>query len=115
VLELTGNYFPYPTKTSIQLGDKHLESWEAGHVNHHCNPNTKVVIEKLESGPSGYLVATKHIYSGEEITFDYLTTEVAMAEPFKCECHGKWIRGNKVVGDSEMDFSGAFESDYPDW
>ena len=111
MLVLQGNYLPYPTKTSIQIGDRHLESWEGGHVNHHCDPNTKVVLEKLDSGTESYLVATKHIYPGEEVTFDYNTTEEDMSRPFKCNCHGKWIVGWKVVEDSEMDFSGAFEVD----
>jgi SET domain-containing protein len=39
------------------------------------------------------LVAKKDILSGEEITFDYETTETEMTEPFKCNCHGRWIRG----------------------
>ena len=33
------------------------------------------------------------IFEGEEITFDYETTESEMAEPFQCNCHGNWIRG----------------------
>jgi len=85
VLILEGTYLPYPTKTSIQVGNKHLESWEGGHVNHHCKPNTKVV--------QMMLVALKNIEIGDEITFDYETTEAELAVPFKCACHGRLIIG----------------------
>ena len=95
VLVLEGNYLPYPTRTSIQVGDRHLESWEGGHVNHHCLPNTKVVVEQGEFNLMHYLVAIKNIQIGEQITFDYESTETEMSEPFKCNCHGKWIRGKE--------------------
>ena len=95
VLVLEGNYLPYPTRTSIQVGDRHLESWEGGHVNHHCLPNTKVVVEHGDLLMLPYLVAIKDIQIGEQITFDYESTETEMSEPFKCNCHGKWIRGKE--------------------
>ena len=95
VLVLEGNYLPYPTRTSIQVGDRHLESWEGGHVNHHCLPNTKVVVEHGDLLMMPYLVAIKDIQIGEQITFDYESTETEMSEPFKCNCHGKWIRGKQ--------------------
>ena len=103
VLILEGNYFPKPTRTSIQVGDKHIESWEGGHINHHCNPNTEIRIHNNFIGknqlnqtqPSlvALVVAKRDINIGEEITFDYETTEFDMAEPFECNCHGRWIRG----------------------
>ena len=93
VLELDGNYFPYPTRTSIQIGDQHLEHYEGGHVNHHCDPNTKVIVPNFTSP---FLVATKNIELGEEITFDYESTEEELASPFICECHGKLIAGWNV-------------------
>ena len=103
VLYLEGNYFPEPTRTSIQVGNKHIESWEGGHINHHCDPNTEIKIHKnfigtcsssLWSGElAALVVAKRNIQIGEEITFDYQLTETEMAEPFKCNCHGRWIRG----------------------
>ncbi len=103
VLYLEGNYFQSPTRTSIQVGNKHIESWEGGHINHHCDPNTEIRIHKNFIGTcssslwSGKLVALvvakRDIQIGEEITFDYETTETEMAEPFECNCHGRWIRG----------------------
>ena len=40
-----------------------------------------------------YLKALKDIEKGEEITFDYETTETELREPFKCDCHGRLIVG----------------------
>ena len=103
ILVLKGNYFNEPTRTSIQIGSRHLEHYEGGCTNHHCNPSAKIVIHpnfqgqnpgaQWEVGLAVLLVAKKDILSGEEITFDYETTEEELAEPFKCNCHGRWIRG----------------------
>ena len=104
VLYLEGIYLPYPTRTSIQIKyDKHIESWEGGHINHHCDPNTEIKVHKdfigrnphsqMEVSLVALVVAKRDIYIGEEITFDYETTEVELAEPFECNCHGRWIRG----------------------
>ena len=93
VLVLAGNYFPYPTRTSIQIGDQHLEHYEGGHVNHHCDPNAKVIVPNFTSP---FLVAIKNIEPEEEITFDYENTEEELVSPFKCECHGKLIVGYNV-------------------
>ncbi len=91
ILVLTGNRFPEPTRTSIQIRGQNVEHYEGGFLNHHCNPNA--VILEVEDVKEGIVVAKKHIYKGEEITFDYETTELELAAPFKCDCHGNWIRG----------------------
>ena len=92
ILLLKGNYFNKPTRTSIQVGrDKHVENYEGGLINHHCNPSANIVV--IPEVEPALVVANKTIFKGEEITFDYETTEVDMAEPFKCNCHGNWIRG----------------------
>ena len=106
VLYIEGNYLPYPTRTSIQIGDKHIESWDGGHINHHCDPNTEIRIHDDFIGRNPHnqnypslvalVVAKRDIYIGEEITFDYETTEEELAEPFQCRCHGKWIRGKST-------------------
>ena len=103
VLHLVGNYLSYPTQTSIQIGrgiwSRHLESWEGGHVNHHCNPNTKVRTKGSEQNSSTWessLTAITDISIGEEVTFDYETTEENIEHPFYCKCHGKLIEGWNV-------------------
>ena len=103
VLYVEGNYLPYPTRTSIQIGDKHIESWEGGHINHHCDSNTEIKIHddfigknshaQMEPSLVAMVVAKRDIDIGEEITFDYETTEFELSTPFRCDCHGRWIRG----------------------
>ena len=139
-------YVPHPTRTSIQVRNLHLEHYEGGCTNHHCNPNAKILSIMWGLDMKAYyvpfnafaenstlnpiLMASEDIFAGEEITFDYETTEEELAEPFRCNCHGRWIRGNNVttkspseimqedlepISDWEneggMDYSGAFESD----
>ena len=92
ILMLKGNHFLKPSRTSIQVGkDKHVENYEGGLINHHCNPSANILI--IPDVEPAIVVANKTIFKGEEITFDYETTEIEMAEPFKCACHGNWIRG----------------------
>jgi hypothetical protein len=99
ILVLKGNHFKEPTRTSIQIGlEKHLEHYEGGHINHHCDPSAEIVINSREHAPNTgtvepLVLAKRNIKAGEEITFDYETTEEVMAEPFHCKCHGKLIEG----------------------
>ena len=61
-------------------------------MNHHCDPNTKIVVPNFTMP---FVSAIKNIEIGEELTFNYETTEAELANPFQCDCHGKWIRGYK--------------------
>lgn len=108
-LSKDSNYFTEPTRTSIQIRNRHLEHYEGGCTNHSCTPNAKIlsVMWGLDmkahyvpfeafaesSTLNPVLMAGEDILAGEEITFDYETTEEELAEPFKCNCHGRWIRG----------------------
>ncbi|MEY5032012.1 MAG: Phosphoribosylformylglycinamidine synthase [Planctomycetota bacterium] len=47
-------------------------------LNHSCDPSAAV--------QSRSLIALRPIAAGEQITFDYTTTEGSMAEPFTCLC-----------------------------
>jgi hypothetical protein len=49
-------------------------------TNHGCDPNARVDFEDLS------LRAVKPIAPGEEVRFNYLTTEWEMAAPFDCQC-----------------------------
>lgn len=83
-------YVEGPTRTSIQINDKHFEDPIGQYLNHCCNPNTRV---SLIAGTSSIvLVATENIKRGDEITFDYRTTETKLNNPFKCGCHGEWVK-----------------------
>ena len=98
ILILKGNYFSEPTRTSIQVRDKHIEHYEGGFLNHHCTPNAE--LWELEDVKEGLIVAKCDIAIGEEITFDYQLTESVMACPFKCDCHGNWIKGKDYDEDT---------------
>ena len=97
LMRLEGNDFPEPTRTSIEIRsidgcNRHLEHYEGGNMNHHCNPSTEIVYN-VDTGIQVLVVAKRDIYPGEEITFDYNTTESLISHPFQCNCHGEWIRG----------------------
>ena len=97
ILVLKGNYFNEPTRTSIQIGKRHIEHYEGGHINHHCEPSAEIVVNSRPHAAQGSIeplvLAKRNIKAGEEITFDYESTEEVMAEPFHCKCHGKLIEG----------------------
>ena len=120
VVILSGEWLTEPNRASIQIGERHIDSAIGGYVNHHCEPNCVVLCSLTDltlterlvplivkitgsltsmiiSNPQPVLVAIKPILEGEEITFDYNTTESSLANPFKCDCHGKWIEGNEVL------------------
>ena len=102
ILRLTGLWTPYPTRTSIQVGKRHLESETGACINHNCNPNAEIIqilyswdangSPVLSQGSTG-LVSLKPISKGEELTFDYNTTEDILANPFECNCCGILIKG----------------------
>ena len=90
ILTLKGNIQSFPTKYSIQIGfNTHLipissnpldtnSIWQ--YLNHSCSPNAYFNIENLT------LLAKKNILKGQEINFNYNTTEYEMASPFTCYC-----------------------------
>ena len=92
VLEFIGELVDRPSKYSLQVGeDLHLlapegEPWR--YLNHSCDPNARMAGMKL--------LALRDIAPGDEVTFDYNTTEWAMATPFTCgcgACDGRLIAG----------------------
>lgn len=97
VLKLTGRIITKPTKYTIQLCEnKHLESFSSDYndnnsvwryINHSCSPNCIVDTINLK------IIADKNILPGEEITFDYNTTEYEMVSPFNCACKNEMCKG----------------------
>tara|TARA_Y100000310_G_C20539934_1_gene742727 strand:- start:216 stop:602 length:387 start_codon:yes stop_codon:yes gene_type:complete len=96
ILVLKGEIFFYPSRTSIQIGNKHIEDEKGSYINHHCVPSAEIKAVPNEKSLSGIVTAVHDIKKGEEITFDYETTEKELLCPFKCDCHGRWITGNKL-------------------
>jgi hypothetical protein len=74
ILVLDGNYFPEPTRTSIQIGDRHMEHYEGGFMNHHCDPSAKIVRLHAHGIIEPLVLASRKINQGEQVTFDYETT-----------------------------------------
>ncbi len=95
VVHIEGERTLVATRYSVQVGpDEHIEppagapldgpyAWRF--MNHHCDPNS--AIRGLD------VVALRTIEEGEEITYDYATTEAEMAEPFLCQCGSPKCRG----------------------
>jgi hypothetical protein len=92
IFRLKGSISKTPTKYTIQLANNQHLSFPAirkpeddldycwQYLNHCCEPN-------------GYMNTTERTFralrdiaAGEEITFNYLTTESEMAVPFNCIC-----------------------------
>lgn len=91
IFTISGRLQSSPTRYSIQLDESvHIEAdgalpdeemrrqhpWRF--LNHSCDPNARI------QGRS--LLARRTIAAGEQIRFDYTTTEAHMAEPFRCRC-----------------------------
>lgn len=107
IFELKGRISTRGNKYSVQLSrDKHLDfpfvrkpndhldyAWQ--YVNHSCEPNGYVNVTEYS------FCALGNIRKGEEITFNYLTTEYELAVPFLCECGSAkcfgFIRGYKFL------------------
>jgi hypothetical protein len=80
---VTGRAVDRPDKYSIQIGDRaHLTPdgapWSL--VNHSCVPNTAIDFARWD------LYALRAIHPGEELGWNYLTTEWELSCPFECGC-----------------------------
>jgi hypothetical protein len=103
VIDVTGFVTDRPSRTSIQVGEREHIDLPPGHdptrvavefpwrfLNHSCDANTRL------SGRA--IVALRPIAAGDEITFDYRTTEYDMATPFVCRCGAASCRGQRIAG-----------------
>jgi hypothetical protein len=91
-IKLQGVISDQPTRHSVQLGQgKHLSlpidcdgvdnpDYFWIYLNHSCQPNGYINVAELT------FRLLRKISKGEECTFNYLTTEENMAEPFNCTC-----------------------------
>lgn len=92
LLPLDGHAPSPKTRYSIQIGvDRHLDPdsrpngfpgatapWK--YLNHACDPNLEIDLDAM------CFAARRDIAAGEELTFNYLTTEWDMASGFQCLC-----------------------------
>jgi uncharacterized protein len=82
-------------------------------LNHCCSPNVGVRNNQF----NGYdFIALTHIGEGEEIVYDYETTETAFAAKFQCQCRSsncrKQLRGFIALPSEVRDRYGEFIADY---
>ncbi len=96
------------------------------YLNHSCDPNCALDFTRLE------LVSRRAIAPGEELSFNYLTSEWDMAAPFTCHCgacdrlagtpsdshgsrdgrDGRLIRGFRHLSPAEQDLLAPLASPY---
>lgn len=83
LIRLGGRILKNPTRTSLQVGEgKHLEGPGRmdDFLNHSCDANGYMNFDDLT------FRSKRKIKKGEELTFNYLTTEWDMANKFECRC-----------------------------
>lgn len=85
IFEFEKKFLKHFTKTSMQIEEtKHQESTNPEAVenflNHSCEPNGYIDFQGL------IYRALRPIKKGEELTFNYLTTEWELVNKFYCEC-----------------------------
>lgn len=101
LFRIEGKVTDRPSRYSVQIGrDLHIElpSPQSAHelellcerhpwrfLNHGCEPSARIA--GLE------VFARRDIAAGEQVTFDYDTTEWEMAEAFRCHCGAASCRG----------------------
>src|SRR6185295_7550192 len=113
IFYLSGEITTRPSKYTIQLGsNQHLNfpadrkpdddlnyCWQ--YLNHCCEPNGYMNTAERT------FRARRNIRPGEEITFNYLTTESKMAAPFNCICGSAncfgFIQGRDFLTPDESD------------
>lgn len=102
-IQVKGVTTTQPSRYSIQVGEhEHVDlpevvdparsaqeyPWQF--MNHSCDPNARLVGRAF--------IAVRPIEIGDEITFDYNTTEYDMASPFDCRCGATGCRGRRIAG-----------------
>ena len=98
LIKFEGQVLHYPKKSTLQIDEnKHLEREGTidNYLNHSCKPNGYVNFDDLT------FRTLRKIKKGEEVTFNYLTTEWDMAYKFQCQCNSenclKHIKGFKYL------------------
>jgi len=98
ILAINGIITNQPTKYSIQTDkNKHLDvlqiRWPISaqyfwiFINHSCDPNGYIHYHDLT------FRSLRHVEKGEQLFFNYNTTEWMLAYPFKCQCNSRQCSG----------------------
>lgn len=93
VCEFSGEPYDHATAHTLQADENKHILCPGGPVytNHSCDPCAHFSFRPEEPFP--ILVAHRDIAAGDEITFDYNTTEWEMSTPFQCLCGSKQCIG----------------------
>jgi hypothetical protein len=86
LIELPAVFDDTSGRHTIQVGERRHQAFTDDiddYLNHSCHPTAHVDTERL------CVVALRDLEAGEEVTFNYLTTEWDMVEPFVCSCDGQ--------------------------
>lgn len=84
--------------------------------NHSCSPNSRVVTK--DGIPITFLVASKDIRKGDEITADYSTTFLSRTQAmFDCRCGAKTCRRivDPLCDVLDDKFQARYAGQFPDW
>jgi hypothetical protein len=112
LFDIAGEEHPVPNQWSVQVGPvthiavpagadltSQLDRYPWRFMNHHCDPNTRV--------DARLVIAVRAIAPGDEVTFNYNSTEWDMAVPFACHCGiarcGGLIAGYRHLSDAERE------------
>lgn len=113
VFDLTGRVVTEPSIYTLQIdAGVHLVPGDAAWamMNHSCAPNCVIDIGRRR------VLALRAIAPGEELTFNYLTTEWDMASPFPCRCGAAhcpgMIRGYRFLGAAQREAIGSHVARY---
>ena len=81
IFYLEGGVQDFPTQYTIQIGPVwHLLPKVGMFLNHSCEPNGYIDVKNAA------FRALRDINEGEELTFNYNTTEYDISKPFECWC-----------------------------
>lgn len=105
---VTGAVSTRPTRMSLQIGPSlHIEPDQAAwqYINHSCDPNLAVDFTEWR------FAAVRSIVAGEELNWNYLTTEWHLSSPFECRCGAKGcfrtIAGFSALDDAQRALIGT--------
>lgn len=110
VFRITGPVVAEPTLYTFQVGNStHIDPLTENRLpgfgyftNHSCDPSGRIRILDTNNGLAIEVVAKYDIEHGEEVTFDYATTEYApIATGVECKCGSEKCR-RKITGYKDL-------------
>lgn len=104
LIALAHVFIAHAEQHTIQIDEHHHQAGTGeidDYLNHSCDPNTALDFDRLE------LLAVRPLAPGEELSFNYLTSEWDMAAPFSCQCGASGcvglVRGFRHLGRAQQD------------